>query len=173
LFRRIIRRLGTQRWFYDRMTLLAAANRRACRSSPVWPASADALFNVMSRHDPVQLGDVMGRLADFDIRDDLPRITAPTLIVGGDRDPIIPLAHTREITERIPHAELVVLPNCGHMFFAEATETYQRLLVDWMTRTADGAFAMTNDESRMTKEARMTDFESRNSLPPPANISTV
>lgn len=172
LFRRIIHRLATRRWFYDLMALRAAANRRACRSSPVWPASADALFRVMSRHDPVQLGDVMGSLADFDIRDDLPRITAPTLIVGGDRDPIIPLAHTHEIAEHIPHAELVVLPNCGHMFFAEATDTYQRLLVDWMSRTADGNFAMTNDESRMTKEVRMTNLEPRSGLPPPANVSS-
>lgn len=157
LFRRILHRLGTRRWFYEMMTLRMTADRRACRSSPVWPASANALYRVMSRHDPVQMCDLIARLADFDIRDDLPQIAAPTLIVGGDRDPIIPLAHTREIAERIPHAELVVLPNCGHMFFAEATEAYQRLLVDWMTRTADGdwhvpADRMTKVQIPMTKE---------------------
>jgi pimeloyl-ACP methyl ester carboxylesterase len=140
LFRRTVHRLATRRWFYNMMALRGAADRRACRSSPMWAETIEALYRVMSFHDPVQLGDVMARLADFDIRDDLRRITVPTLIVGGDRDPIIPIAHTREIANLIPHAELVVLSNCGHMFFAEATAAYQRLLVDWLSRTSAGAW---------------------------------
>jgi pimeloyl-ACP methyl ester carboxylesterase len=43
-------------------------------------------------------------------------ITAPTVIVTGDRDGIVPAArHARPLAERIPNARLVVLPGIGHM----------------------------------------------------------
>ncbi len=42
------------------------------------------------------------------------RITAPTLILMGDRDGLIPLAQAVEMYQMIPHAELALLPNAHH-----------------------------------------------------------
>lgn len=48
------------------------------------------------------------------------RITAPLLLVHGDHDPIVPIAQSRGIRERIlargGDVELVVLPGEGHIF---------------------------------------------------------
>lgn len=44
----------------------------------------------------------------------LPRIAAPTLVLWGAGDTIIPLAHAREFRAGIPGAELVVLPRAAH-----------------------------------------------------------
>jgi len=41
-------------------------------------------------------------------------ITAPTLVVHGDRDPLLPLAHGQALRDAIPGAELVVLEGGGH-----------------------------------------------------------
>lgn len=50
-------------------------------------------------------------------------ITAPTVIVTGDRDGIVPAArHARPLAERIPGARLVVLPGIGHMVHVVATQ---------------------------------------------------
>lgn len=38
----------------------------------------------------------------------------PTLLVWGDRDPVLPLAHGTAAAELIPGARLVVFPGCGH-----------------------------------------------------------
>jgi len=47
---------------------------------------------------------------------DLARITAPTLVVCGDRDTIRP-EHTVEIFRALPRAQLLVLPDTGHDTF--------------------------------------------------------
>ena len=42
------------------------------------------------------------------------RITAPTLLIWGDRDPISPVAVGKHLEARIPKAQLHVLPGGGH-----------------------------------------------------------
>ena len=43
-------------------------------------------------------------------REDLRRLAVPTLMIWGDRDPVVPLAHARAAAAEIPHARLEVLP---------------------------------------------------------------
>ncbi len=45
----------------------------------------------------------------------LHRVRAPTLIMAGDDDPIIPLSNTRLLKSRLPNAEISVF-DCGHLF---------------------------------------------------------
>ncbi|MGD8830675.1 MAG: poly(3-hydroxyalkanoate) depolymerase [Pseudomonadales bacterium] len=45
----------------------------------------------------------------------LHRVRAPTLIMAGEDDPIIPLANARLLARRLPDAELSVF-DCGHLF---------------------------------------------------------
>ena len=42
------------------------------------------------------------------------RITAPTLLIWGDSDPISPVAVGRHLEKRIPNAQLHVVPGGGH-----------------------------------------------------------
>ena len=46
-------------------------------------------------------------------RDDLHRLAVPTLMIWGDRDPVVPLAHARVAASEIPLARLETLPG-GH-----------------------------------------------------------
>lgn len=46
--------------------------------------------------------------------DRLGQVRCPVLLVHGDRDRLVPVAHAEEAARRIPHAELVVLRGCGH-----------------------------------------------------------
>lgn len=41
-------------------------------------------------------------------------ITAPTLVIHGELDPVFPLPHGEALREAIPGAELLVLPGAGH-----------------------------------------------------------
>jgi len=47
-------------------------------------------------------------------REDLRRLAVPTLMIWGDRDPVVPLAQARAVAAEIPHARLEVLP-AGHV----------------------------------------------------------
>jgi 3-oxoadipate enol-lactonase len=46
----------------------------------------------------------------------LRRITAPTLVVHGEQDMIVPPANGRLLAERIPEARLSIWPDAGHMY---------------------------------------------------------
>jgi hypothetical protein len=54
-------------------------------------------------------------LAAMDLRDDLARITASTLVIAGAEDQATPPEHAEEIARRIRGAELVVLPDAAHL----------------------------------------------------------
>lgn len=57
----------------------------------------------------------------LDIRDLLPRITAPTLVVGNAKDALVPVDLTREVAQGIAGSAYVELDS-GHVTFAEQPE---------------------------------------------------
>ena len=54
-----------------------------------------------------------------DTDDRLPGISAPTLVITGDNDRVIPGASSEVLAERIPNAHLEVIGGAGHLFFLE------------------------------------------------------
>ncbi|WP_457324303.1 alpha/beta fold hydrolase [Roseateles sp. P5_E11] len=52
--------------------------------------------------------------ADVHRAERLPRITAPTLIVHGEDDALIPVAAAHDLAKRIPGARLETIPGWGH-----------------------------------------------------------
>jgi pimeloyl-ACP methyl ester carboxylesterase len=61
----------------------------------------------------------------FDLRPDLERITATTLVITGGEDFITGPVCARELAAGIPGAQLDVLPNAGHFIFVEAAEAFR------------------------------------------------
>jgi len=65
--------------------------------------------------------------------DRLPRITAPTLVIHGANDRLIPPANARILAERIPGAKLVVLPCASHIFPTDQPERSRQELLNFLT----------------------------------------
>jgi 2-hydroxy-6-oxonona-2,4-dienedioate hydrolase len=61
----------------------------------------------------------------------LSNISAPTLIVWGDNDKMIPLQYARQYNE-IPESQLVVLKNCGHIPHIEKLTSLSDILVRFL-----------------------------------------
>ncbi|MFF0515531.1 alpha/beta fold hydrolase [Streptomyces sp. NPDC004250] len=55
-------------------------------------------------------------LAAPDRRPKLGKITAPTLVIHGADDPLVPLACGRDTADSIPNTELLIVPGMGHDF---------------------------------------------------------
>jgi 3-oxoadipate enol-lactonase len=62
-----------------------------------------------------------------DCHDKLHRITAPTLVVHGREDRLIPVDNGRAIAERIPGAKLLELAGTGHLYPTEAPQVDRRI----------------------------------------------
>jgi proline iminopeptidase len=63
-----------------------------------------------------------GFLRTYDVRDQLPQITAPTLVIGGKHDWICAPEFSAEIAELIPNADLRIFENSGHAVRADEPE---------------------------------------------------
>lgn len=68
----------------------------------------------------------MARASAEDLRDALPHITVPTLLVYGDKDVRAPLTVGEHLRTAIADATLVVLPGAGHVCNIEAPEEFNR-----------------------------------------------
>jgi pimeloyl-ACP methyl ester carboxylesterase len=63
-------------------------------------------------------------LAEADLRDVLPRVQIPTLLIWGDADVRSALQVAESIQSRIPGSRLVVIPRVGHLSHMEAPERF-------------------------------------------------
>jgi pimeloyl-ACP methyl ester carboxylesterase len=65
-------------------------------------------------------------MGETDLRDVLPTIAVPTLLVWGEHDVRSPLTVARQFEDAIPGAELVVIPDAGHVSNLERPEAFDR-----------------------------------------------
>jgi proline iminopeptidase len=83
------------------------------------PAAA-ALGQERTLHEPEPLNRAFGGfLRDFDLRPELGRITAPSLVIAGRHDWICPPEFSEEIARLVPRAELRIFENSSHSVRAD------------------------------------------------------
>ena len=73
-------------------------------------------------------------MKELNICDRLSRITAPTLIQHGTGDLVLPVKNAHQLKEHIPHAEMKLYEDVGHLYFKEAAATVNRDVIDFIKR---------------------------------------
>ncbi len=68
----------------------------------------------------------------FDTYDRLPQIEAPTLIVQGDEDVLIPAQNADILNQRIPGSKVRIINGVGHCFFWEKPEESAGAIVEFL-----------------------------------------
>jgi pimeloyl-ACP methyl ester carboxylesterase len=71
-------------------------------------------------------------LTSYPIRDRLPEIACPTLIVWGTEDKLVPASDADEFARLIPNARKVVWRQTGHMAMLERPAAFNRLLAGFL-----------------------------------------
>jgi len=71
----------------------------------------------------------------FDASTRVGRVKAPTLVVTGDADVIVPPENSRNLAAAIPGAELRVVEGGSHTFFIERAAEFNRIVADFIGRT--------------------------------------
>jgi 3-oxoadipate enol-lactonase len=75
-------------------------------------------------------------IRELDLREDLPAITAPTLVVAGADDPSTPPVHLQKIAAAISGARLVELADCAHLAAIDQADAVTSLLVEHFSDAA-------------------------------------
>ncbi len=83
-------------------------------------ALVDELVAMMSEFHPTGYRLMAYALAEADLRDVLPHIDVPTLLLYGDADRRSPLQVATTLDAQIPTSRLVVIPGVGHLSNLEA-----------------------------------------------------
>lgn len=71
-------------------------------------------------------------MARPDGRDDLTRVTVPTLVLCGREDKLTPPKVHQEMAERLPNGTFVVLDDCGHMAPLEQPAAVNAVFRYWL-----------------------------------------
>jgi pimeloyl-ACP methyl ester carboxylesterase len=66
----------------------------------------------------------------------LSAITAPTLVIHGESDRLVPPGNAELVAERIPGAKLVMIPNASHLFLTDQTEAAHRAILKFLDTQA-------------------------------------
>jgi 4,5:9,10-diseco-3-hydroxy-5,9,17-trioxoandrosta-1(10),2-diene-4-oate hydrolase len=130
--------------------LTASSAWVASRSDAVarHPRLRDAALNVVVRHPsrlPAALAaeqirgagkpgfiQALAATIEYDVRERLPEIACPTLIVWGERDRLITVRDADVFEQLIPNSRKIVYPDTGHMAMLERPAAFNRLLEDFL-----------------------------------------
>jgi pimeloyl-ACP methyl ester carboxylesterase len=112
------------------------------------PRSRQAIFSVVAAHPDRLPGplvaeqlhgagkpgfiDALDALTDYPIRDRLGEITAPTLVVWGTKDMLVPVRDAWEFGKLIADARVVVYEDTGHVSMLERPVAFNALLHEFL-----------------------------------------
>jgi 4,5:9,10-diseco-3-hydroxy-5,9,17-trioxoandrosta-1(10),2-diene-4-oate hydrolase len=108
------------------------------------PRLRDATLNAVMRHPsrlPAALAaeqirgagkpgfiQALAAITEYDVRERLPEIACPTLIVWGERDRLISVRDAEIFAQLIPNSRKVIYPDTGHMAMLERPAAFNALL---------------------------------------------
>lgn len=76
--------------------------------------------------------DCCGAIERMDQRDQLHRISVPTLVIAGSEDPATPVEHGRLLAEWIPDARLAVVSGAAHFAAVERPDLVAQLVTEFL-----------------------------------------
>jgi pimeloyl-ACP methyl ester carboxylesterase len=99
------------------------------------PAVVETLHEMILRNSGETVaGAILALMTRPDATPTLSTIHCPTLIVVGDQDAITPPSMSEDMQRGIPGAELVVIPNAGHMSNMEQPAAFNAALGRFLER---------------------------------------
>jgi pimeloyl-ACP methyl ester carboxylesterase len=114
-----------------------SANSRTVKADPSFCDSLEPLRARFSRLDMRVMSLLFAGLHGTDASPTIRNVTAPSLIIGGEADPIIPISETRHVASLVPESTLVEVADCGHLFFCEAPERIWPRIIEWIRQHHD------------------------------------
>jgi 3-oxoadipate enol-lactonase len=121
---------------------------KAFLETPEGVASIDTIQQILRDSNRIEVFTAACQaMCDMDLRDWLPKIQAPALVLGGDEDLMTPWdqgpggAGQQAIYEGIPNAERHVIRGSNHSTIFDNTDEHNRVVIDFFKRHARPAAA--------------------------------
>ncbi len=103
------------------------------RNRPLVKAIAKQTLDAIENHGFLEKAQAQhDAIRTLDNRDILAQIKAPTLIIHGLDDAVIPAAAGRELAAAIPEAQIKLIPGAGHLLLAENGKGLGEDILNWV-----------------------------------------
>jgi 3-oxoadipate enol-lactonase len=124
-------------WGSERVAEMMGPKLFSARALEMKPQLMAELRRVVAKTPPAAVAAAQrGLAARPDVSADLSKIQLPTLIVVGEQDAISSAAEMRAIAVAIPHAQLIEIPQSGHMTTMENPTAVNEALVAFVKSNA-------------------------------------
>lgn len=109
-----------------RLTLLRFLSLQVQGSDEGRATLAPLRARLFERGEPSKdaLDAALETLRRTDLRPALPNVTAPTLVIGGDRDTLVPLGATKALAAALPNATHATIAGAAHAPFLSHREAF-------------------------------------------------
>lgn len=136
--------LEAMRWALPRAALRANLEPAFADPTRLDDALLDRYHTLMLA--PGNREAMLARMRQTVLQDPLPRLAAidvPVLLVWGERDAMIPVANAQDYLKALSRAELIRLPDVGHVPQEEAAAASAQAVAGWLARASAPTSAQT------------------------------
>lgn len=97
----------------------------------VGPSVRGRLARITRRQPPDGFVRRVELVAGYDVRERLAEIDAPTLLIAGERDRLVPAVEAIEMSARLRNATVRILPGVGHACLLDPALSLARVIDEW------------------------------------------
>ncbi len=97
----------------------------------------DGFTNMIARTSAAGYAGVSAALGAEDLRQRLPELRLPTLVVGGSEDLSTPPPVVTELARALPNGRLEIIDDAGHLPMVDAPERFAALLTEYLNENVD------------------------------------
>ena len=90
------------------------------------------LWDICVRADPRNAVRLLHIIDGFDLTEQAPKVTTPTLVVQGSKDYIHPLAEGKALASLIPGSDFVVMEGNGHVPMMSSPAEFVSIIENWI-----------------------------------------
>lgn len=134
LFKLNLRTVTSTYAIYKAMLRFYTADQQAFYNYPNLDANIRDQYPYATQLDLDAMFAFFNRMPEIDITNWLPKISAPTLAIAGDADPIVPPEQAKIIAHTVPNATLHMIEGAGHLPMLEKPTAYHAPLNDWIAQ---------------------------------------
>ncbi|RRR65646.1 MAG: alpha/beta hydrolase [Candidatus Viridilinea halotolerans] len=131
-------------WLHYRLTQLSlrfiqwgiataySGNMSAYLRNPVAAEAVRRWHPIYAQSRLRNLATMLLTLRHCDIRSEVTKIQCPVLLISGERDPVVPVAQARWLSQQLVHGTSHILPGVGHLPQWEAADGVHARVSDWL-----------------------------------------
>ena len=133
--------------YHDTMTRFLGLQAFGGESSRVLMRELRERFFARPVPDSGVLQDALRILLDTDLRNELPALRQPTLLIHGNRDTLAPVAAAHWMAAHLPHARLRVIEGASHAPFLSHPTTFLSEAMQFLSSASAGNECLSTTET--------------------------